>query len=50
MPKVPTHALIWTASRGLYELHPADPALSSVVPGEEEAWFAWLATHASFAF
>ncbi|GHO81331.1 hypothetical protein KSD_91020 [Ktedonobacter sp. SOSP1-85] len=50
MPKVPTHALIWTASRGLYELHPADPALSSVVPGEEEAWFAWLATHTSFAF
>ncbi|GHO42061.1 LuxR C-terminal-related transcriptional regulator [Ktedonospora formicarum] len=50
MPKVPTHALLWIASRGLYELHPADPALSSVVPGEEEAWFAWLATHTSFAF
>jgi LuxR family maltose regulon positive regulatory protein len=50
MPKVPTHALIWTASRGRYELRPADPHLSSVVPGEEEPWLAWLATHASFAF
>src|SRR6266699_4338564 len=50
MPKVPTHALIWMASRGRYELRPADPHLSSVVPGEEEPWLAWLATHASFAF
>jgi hypothetical protein len=24
--------------------------LSSVVPGEEEPWFAWLSTHTSFAF
>ncbi len=50
MPKVPTHALIWTASRGVYELRPADPLLPSVVPGEEEPWFAWLTTHASFSF
>jgi hypothetical protein len=50
MPKVLTHALIWTASRGVYELHPADPLLSSVVPGEEEPWLAWLSTHTSFAF
>src|SRR5581483_5563867 len=50
MPKAPTHALIWTASRGCYELYPADPHLPSVVPGEEEAWLAWLATHASFSF
>ncbi len=50
MPKVPTHALIWSAERGVYELHPADPHFSSVVPGEEEAWLAWLTAHASFSF
>jgi LuxR family maltose regulon positive regulatory protein len=50
MPKVPTHALTWTDERGLYELRPADPHLSSVVPGEEEPWLAWLTTHASFSF
>ena len=50
MPKVPTHALNWSAKRGRYELRPADPLLSSVVPGEEEPWFAWLTTHSSFSF
>jgi len=50
MPKVPTHALVWSGERGVYELRPADPLLSSVVPGEEEPWFAWVATHASFSF
>src|ERR1051326_3464372 len=50
MPKIPRHALIWSAERSCYELHPADPHLPSVVPGEEEAWLAWLATHASFSF
>ena len=50
MPKVPTHALIWSGERSVYELRPADPHLSHVVPGEEEAWLAWVATHASFSF
>jgi tetratricopeptide (TPR) repeat protein/transcriptional regulator with XRE-family HTH domain len=50
MPKVLMHALVWTASRGLYELHPADPHLSHVLPGEEKPWVAWLATSTSFSF
>src|SRR5215471_16182876 len=50
MPKIPTHALIWSGERGRYELRPADPHLSYVVPGEEEPWIVWLSTHASFAF
>ena len=50
MPNVPTHALIWSRERGLYELRPADPHLSCVVPGEEEPWLAWLTTHSSFSF
>ncbi len=50
MPKVPTHALIWSTECGLYELRPADPLLPYVVPGEEEPWFAWLNSHTSFSF
>src|SRR5215472_4432294 len=50
MPKIPLHALIWSGERGRYELRPADPHLSYVVPEEEEPWIVWLSTHTSFAF
>jgi LuxR family maltose regulon positive regulatory protein len=47
MPRTPLHTLIWSQDHAWYELF----SFSQVfVPGDEEAWQAWLEVHDSFAF
>ena len=47
MPRTPLHTLIWSQDHAWYELF----SFSQVfVPGDEEAWRAWLEVHDSFAF
>jgi LuxR family maltose regulon positive regulatory protein len=50
MPRTPLHTLIWSQDHAWYELVSFDQVLRSFVPGDEEAWQAWLEAHDSFAF
>ena len=50
MPKPPTHTLIWSAQSKTYALVTPDHPPQEMVPGNEEAWVAWLTTHSSFSF
>src|SRR6266700_1708465 len=50
MPKSPAHALNWSAENHLYVLHTPDHPPQPIIPGNEEAWRAWLTTHSSFSF
>ena len=50
MPKPPTHTLIWSARSKTYALVTPDHPPQEMVPGNEEAWIAWLTTHSSFSF
>src|SRR6266566_2629083 len=50
MPKPATHTLIWSAQSKTYALICPDSPPQSLVPGNEEPWFAWLTTHSSFSF
>jgi LuxR family transcriptional regulator, maltose regulon positive regulatory protein len=50
MPKPPTHTLIWSAQSQTYALVTPDHPPQEMVPGNEEAWVAWLTTHSSFSF
>jgi LuxR family transcriptional regulator, maltose regulon positive regulatory protein len=47
MPRTPLHTLIWSQDHAWYELFSFDQVF---VPGDEEAWQAWLEAHDSFAF
>jgi LuxR family transcriptional regulator, maltose regulon positive regulatory protein len=50
MPRTPLHTLIWSQDHAWYELFSFGQVLWSFVPGDEEAWQAWLEAHDSFAF
>ncbi len=50
MPKPATHTLIWSAQSKTYALICPDSPPQSLVPGNEEPWFAWLTAHSSFSF
>ncbi len=50
MPRTPLHTLIWFQDHAWYELFSFSQMLWSFVPGDEEAWQAWLEAHDSFAF
>jgi LuxR family maltose regulon positive regulatory protein len=50
MPKPATHTLLWSAQSKTYALLSADSPPQSLMPGNEEAWLAWLTTHSSFSF
>jgi LuxR family transcriptional regulator, maltose regulon positive regulatory protein len=50
MAKVAKHALIWAPERDAYELREPESASPRMLESEGEHWFAWLATHSSFAF
>src|SRR5215472_8655891 len=50
MPRTPLHTLIWSQDHAWYELFSFGQVLRSFVPGDEEAWQAWLEAHDSFAF
>jgi len=50
MPKPPAHTLIWSAQSKTYALVTPDHPPQEMVPGNEEAWVAWLTTHSSFSF
>ena len=50
MPRTPLHTLIWSQDHAWYELLSFGQVLRSFVPGDEEAWQAWLEAHDSFAF
>src|SRR6266704_5171338 len=50
MPRTPFQTLIWSQDHAWYELFSFDQMLWSFVPGDEEAWQAWLEAHDSFAF
>src|SRR5258708_36354110 len=50
MPKLSTHALIWSTESKSYALSTDGHIHQRFVPGEEELWFAWLATQTSFSF
>src|SRR5688500_18206259 len=50
MPRVPAHALIWSADHTRYELYTYGQLAQRFRPGDDEPWQAWLATQRSFAF
>ncbi|MFL5586766.1 MAG: LuxR C-terminal-related transcriptional regulator [Ktedonobacteraceae bacterium] len=50
MPKPPAHTLIWSAQSKTYALVTPDHPPQEMMPGNEEAWVAWLTTHSSFSF
>ena len=50
MPRTPPHTLIWSQDHAWYELFSFGQVPPSFVPGDEEAWQAWLDAHHSFAF
>lgn len=50
MPRTPLHTLIRSQDHAWYELFSFGQVLRSFVPGDEEAWQAWLEAHDSFAF
>jgi ATP/maltotriose-dependent transcriptional regulator MalT len=50
MPRTPLHTLIWSQDQAWYELFSFNQASWSLLPGDEEAWQAWLEAHDSFAF
>ncbi len=50
MPKAAAYALIWAAERGNYELYELGDRERPLLRGGDEAWFAWLESHAAFAF
>ncbi|HKF38978.1 MAG TPA: transcriptional regulator, partial [Ktedonobacteraceae bacterium] len=50
MPKPPTHTLIWSAQSQTYALVTPDHPPQELVPGNKEAWVAWLTAHSSFTF
>lgn len=50
MPRTPLHTLIWSQDHAWYELFSFGQVLRSFVPGDDEAWQAWLEAHGSFAF
>ncbi|HET8841629.1 MAG TPA: AAA family ATPase, partial [Ktedonobacteraceae bacterium] len=47
MPRTPLHTLNWSQNHTWYELFSFNQVF---VPGDEEAWQAWLEAHDSFAF
>jgi hypothetical protein len=50
MPRTPLHTLIWSPDQAWYELFSFGQVLRHFVPGDEEAWQAWLEAHDSFTF
>jgi LuxR family maltose regulon positive regulatory protein len=50
MPKVATHALIWSPENNHYELRAPDLLDRDAVLGEDEQWFRWLSACSSFSF
>ena len=50
MPRTSLHTLIWSQDHAWYELFSFGQVLRSFVPGDEEAWQAWLEAHDFFAF
>src|SRR5690242_9176047 len=50
MPKRPTHTLIWSDENGAYCLQSPEQHPQLLTEEDEDAWFAWLATHSSFFF
>src|SRR5438128_511673 len=50
MPKVATHALIWSLEKNHYELRTPDLLDQYAVLGEDEQWFRWLSVRSSFSF
>ena len=50
MPRVPHHALTWSAADGLYELCAQGRAERRFRPADEEEWQDWLRSATSFAF
>ncbi|WP_220197729.1 hypothetical protein [Ktedonospora formicarum] len=47
MPRTPLHTISWSQDHAWYELVSPNQVF---VPGDEEAWQAWLLGHDSFAF
>src|SRR6266852_9520461 len=50
MPKPAAHTLLWSAQSKTYTLLCSDSPPQSLVPGNEEPWWAWLTTHSAFSF
>src|SRR5260370_2543086 len=50
MPRTPLHTLIWAHDNACYELFSFGQVPQPFVPGDEEAWQAWLDAQDSFAF
>jgi len=50
MPKVATHALIWSLEKNHYELRTPDLLDQYAVLAEDEQWFLWLSARSSFSF
>jgi hypothetical protein len=50
MPKVATHALIWSPENNHYELRTPGLLDRDAVLGEDEQWFRWLSARSSFSF
>jgi LuxR family transcriptional regulator, maltose regulon positive regulatory protein len=50
MPKVATHALIWSPEKNHYELHTPDLPDHYPLLTEDEQWFRWLSARSSFSF
>jgi LuxR family maltose regulon positive regulatory protein len=50
MPRTPLHTLIWSQDHACYELFSFGQVPQPFVPGDEEAWQAWLDAQDSFAF
>lgn len=50
MPKPARYTLIWSVEQRLYTLFEEGHGDIPLLQGNEELWFAWLATHTAFAF
>jgi len=50
MPKAAPYMLIWSAQQDTYKLHEQHKKDHTLLRGDEQAWFHWLASHTSFSF
>src|SRR5581483_12472829 len=50
MPKSAAYTLIWDPEQDRYMLYEQQRRTGSLLQGEGDAWFAWLAEHVSFSF
>ena len=50
MPKPASSTLIWSREQGIYALYEQGSPDTPLLPGDDEPWLVWLASHTSFSF